>query len=235
MADLRGTQIKDRFQSLLTTSETTSDPTTGTLQNGKGSAITALTVSGTVTATKLVPTGNVTAGNGMYLPTANTLAFGTGGAERLRITSAGLGVFLGNPSTAIDFRGSNFSEAAVLRARADIATNGADIARLEFWNQATNGVVADIRAARESQSFNSFLAFGTRSGGSVAERMRINAAGNVGIGTTSFGASSQKVLGIGNATAVPTGNPTDGGVLYVEAGALKYRGSSGTVTTIANA
>lgn len=39
---------------------------------------------------------------------------------------------------------------------------------------------------------------------------------------------------IGNATA-PTTNPSTGGCLYVEAGALKYRGSSGTVTTIANA
>ena len=67
------------------------------------------------------------------------------------------------------------------------------------------------------------------------ERLRIDSSGNVGIGTTSFGASSQVVLAIANATAVPTGNPTGGGVLYVEAGALKYRGSSGTVTTIANA
>jgi hypothetical protein len=37
-----------------------------------------------------------------------------------------------------------------------------------------------------------------------------------------------------NATA-PGSNPTGGGFLYVESGALKYRGSSGTVTTIANA
>ena len=43
------------------------------------------------------------------------------------------------------------------------------------------------------------------------------------------------VIGIGNATTVPTSNPTGGGILYVDAGALKYRGSSGTVTTIANA
>jgi hypothetical protein len=34
---------------------------------------------------------------------------------------------------------------------------------------------------------------------------------------------------------VPTTNTTGGGLLYVESGALKYRGSSGTVTTIANA
>jgi hypothetical protein len=37
---------------------------------------------------------------------------------------------------------------------------------------------------------------------------------------------------IANATTVPTTNPTGGGILYCEAGALKYRGSSGTVTTL---
>jgi hypothetical protein len=53
MANLTSSQIKDSYQSVLTTSETTSDPTTGTLQNGKGTAITTLTVSGTVNATTL--------------------------------------------------------------------------------------------------------------------------------------------------------------------------------------
>ncbi len=58
--------------------------------------------------------------------------------------------------------------------------------------------------------------------------------GNVGIGAASFGTSADKVLGIANGTA-PSSSPTGMGQLYVEAGALKYRGSSGTVTTIANA
>jgi len=40
---------------------------------------------------------------------------------------------------------------------------------------------------------------------------------------------------VANTTAAPAANPTGGGYLYVESGALKYRGSSGTVTTIANA
>lgn len=40
--------------------------------------------------------------------------------------------------------------------------------------------------------------------------------------------------GISNSSA-PAGNPTGGGYLWVESGALKYRGTSGTVTTIANA
>jgi hypothetical protein len=60
-------------------------------------------------------------------------------------------------------------------------------------------------------------------------------SGNVGIGTTDQFGGGVKVVGLANATTVPASNPTGGGVLYVESGALKYRGSSGTVTTIANA
>ncbi len=40
---------------------------------------------------------------------------------------------------------------------------------------------------------------------------------------------------LGNASTIPTGNPSSGGFLFVEAGALKFRGSSGTVTTLAAA
>lgn len=59
--------------------------------------------------------------------------------------------------------------------------------------------------------------------------------GNIGIlAGTEFG-SGVGVLAVGNATTVPTTNPTGGGVLYAEAGALKWRGSSGTVTTVAAA
>jgi hypothetical protein len=45
--------------------------------------------TGTASATKLIPTGNVTAGNGMYLPTTNTLAWSTNGTERMRLDSSG--------------------------------------------------------------------------------------------------------------------------------------------------
>lgn len=66
------------------------------------------------------------------------------------------------------------------------------------------------------------------------ERARIDISGNLFVGMTAAAASAQKTIHLANATA-PTGNPSGGGVLYVENGALKYRGSSGTVTTIANA
>jgi hypothetical protein len=68
-----------------------------------------------------------------------------------------------------------------------------------------------------------------------ADKLLVSNGGQIGIGGTSYGSGTGSVVFIANATAAPSTNPTGGGVLYVEAGALKYRGSSGTVTTIANA
>jgi hypothetical protein len=50
--------------------------------------------------------------------------------------------------------------------------------------------------------------------------------------TKAFGGGAG-VMGIANAATVPSTNPAGGGVLYAQAGALKWRGSAGTVTTIA--
>ena len=52
--------------------------------------------------------------------------------------------------------------------------------------------------------------------------------------TGAYGGGAQ-VLGIANASTVPTSNPTGGGVLYVDTGALKYRGTSGSAGTLVNA
>lgn len=54
-------------------------------------------------------------------------------------------------------------------------------------------------------------------------------------GSVAMTLNSTGTLFIANASTVPSSNPSGGGLLYVEGGALKYRGSSGTVTTIANA
>lgn len=58
------------------------------------------------------------------------------------------------------------------------------------------------------------------------------ATGNFGINTSSFGTSAAGVISIANGTP-PGSSPAGVGQLYVEGGALKYRGSSGTVTTLA--
>jgi hypothetical protein len=64
---------------------------------------------------------------------------------------------------------------------------------------------------------------------------RLAAGGNMGIRTTSQFGGGQGVIAIANASVSPMVNPAGGGILYVENGALKYRGTNGTVTTIAPA
>jgi hypothetical protein len=79
---------------------------------------------------------------------------------------------------------------------------------------------------------------GTEAGSSPANTVRslvvTDKGAQVGGGTAELG-DGVGVVGITDATTAPTSNPRGGGVLYVEGGALKYRGSSGTVTTIAPA
>jgi hypothetical protein len=55
---------------------------------------------------------------------------------------------------------------------------------------------------------------------------------NIGINGAISAGGGVGIAFIANATTVPTTNPSGGGVLYCEAGALKFRGSSGTVTTL---
>ena len=64
--------------------------------------------------------------------------------------------------------------------------------------------------------------------------MRVDNNSNFYVGTTSIGSSAVNVVGIANGTA-PSSSPAGMGQLYVEAGALKYRGSGGTITTVAPA
>jgi len=67
----------------------------------------AVTGAGTASAAKFIPTGGTAAGNGMYLPAANEVAFSTNGAERLRILSGGnVGIGITNPSNLLDVGGS---------------------------------------------------------------------------------------------------------------------------------
>jgi len=64
---------------------------------------------------------------------------------------------------------------------------------------------------------------------------RLAAGGNIGIRSTSQFGGGRGVMAIANASVAPSVNPAGGGILYVEEGALKYRGSNGTVTIIAPA
>ena len=182
---------------------------------------TAISTTGTITAGKLIPSANTTAGNGMYLPAANTVAIGTNGTEAVRIQSSGQ-IAIGTTAAA----------------------TGATAPKVVFGNGEPGGVewlnASGARGARIQKWTDNNFYHDTYEGAhiwrgaSFTELFRADQSGNLLIGMTTAATSSAKTLHLANATA-PTANPSGGGVLYVESGALKYRGSSGTVTTIANA
>lgn len=82
-----------------------------------------------------------------------------------------------------------------------------------------------ITYSRSSNSFALYIG--------AASRLLVDAS-NMGIGGASYG-SGVGVVFLANRTTAPTTNPSGGGILYVESGSLKFRGSSGTVTSIAPA
>jgi hypothetical protein len=106
-----------------------------------------------------------------------------------------------------------------------------------FLSAAGNAGGVRLRAEAPGANHNNFSLYVTNAG-TLQSTPAIFAQGssnNVGIGVTSAFGNGVKVIGIANATTVPNADPSGGGVLYVEGGALKYRGSNGTITTIAPA
>jgi hypothetical protein len=191
-------------------------------------------------------TNNATArlftdGNTVYVGSANTsttggsvpVVFQIGGSEQMRLTSTGLGIGTSSFSSRLAVSAAK----ATVQVTSTTGTNGAYQAFSNtggnFYTGLDSSTGGDFAAAYAGVMWHGGaypLLFGT----SNVERMRLDSSGNLGLGGTSFG-SGAVVMFIANATTVPTTNPTGGGVLYVQGGALKYRGSSGTVTTIANA
>jgi hypothetical protein len=139
--------------------------------------------------------------------------------------------------------GASISEANVVRAQALAQGTGKTLSTARnFFGKAPVNVLATITTFRHLDLES--IATGTNrqpiqeagTGGATGDNHGNALRSNTQFGSTtrSFG-GGDGVLGIANATTVPNANPTAGGVLYAESGALKWRGSSGTVTTIAPA
>ena len=146
------------------------------------------------------------------------------GGTRMTLNSTGLGVG-GSPSYRLQASSGTKATTASLATVGAITTTDAD----DF------GIYFRLKTdATGANRFAAITAFDNGGGNGARDLVLQDLGGNVGIGVSTFGTSAAKVLGLANATA-PSTSPAGMGQLYVEAGALKYRGSSGTVTTIANA
>jgi hypothetical protein len=168
------------------------------LQDGKV-AKAGDTMTGTLTATKLIPSGNVTAGNGMYLPATNTVAFSTNGNERVRFDASG-NVGIGVTPFAW---GSNYNSIDIAPASSISGTKNVP-STIIATNGFFDGSVFKYKSSNPASAINQFdggHSFFTAPSGTAGntitftERMTITSAGDVGIGTTSPG---EKLHIVGN-------------------------------------
>jgi hypothetical protein len=148
---------------------------------------------------------------GIYSPGADQVAVATNGTGRLFVDANG-NVGVGTSSAAraaiLTTKAANQSIASgnglisVITSNSQAADVGGSIV---LGGQSTDAdwVYASLSGRSENNSYAGYLAFATSaSGGQHNERMRITAAGNVGIGTSS--PSARLNIAEGNANAVST-------------------------------
>lgn len=150
--------------------------------------------------------------------TIETGAVGAGVGEVMRVTSAGkVGIATTSPGAYLEVKNTSAVTQAI-RAYSNDAS------------YADTALLVDVDRA-DSNAYNLILA---RNNSSTDTKFVVRGDGNVGIGISDFGTNAVNVIAIANGTA-PASSPAGMGQLYVEAGALKYRGSSGTITTLGTA
>ena len=122
----------------------------------------AATFSSSVTGSAFIPSGSTIPTNGMYLPSANTIAFSTNTTERIHITSFGdVGIGTNNPTEKLHING------------------GSSTTFLKLTGQSRNMFIGqNLLGLDITQEANADMVFATN----ATYRMRINAGGNVWIG-----------------------------------------------------
>jgi hypothetical protein len=160
--------------------------------------------AGSVTAPSLFPTGDTN--TGIFFPAADTIAFTEGGVEAMRIDASGnVGIGTSAPGVALDVSGTSFvrntrfgSTTGFVGRRANgtaaspttVLNNDNQILRFDFYDGTTYlpgaGIFAEVDGTPGTNDMPGRLIFSTTADGaaSMTERMRIDASGNVGIGTS---------------------------------------------------
>lgn len=133
--------------------------------------------------------------------TSTPMTFFTGGSERMRIDVAGLvGIGTSSPGARLDVASSSFNIVASRSTGGYAAFQRFAPAGQQAYDFYT---INGVEAARITADGSNFLTFAT--GSAASERMRIDSAGNVGIGNTAPG---QRLTVAGDISAAFYTNPT---------------------------
>lgn len=233
------TETDQKFDiSRLASNGTTGTAGTAIVLAGAPTITTSVTVpiviGGTGTTSTLIlrsTSGNGTTGADIIFQTGNN-----GATEAMRILNSGdLGVGIAAPLNRLHVYSTTSADGLSI----DGTTFPAVVLRISGAIKGYAPAIVTTNAGFFSDALTGDFAFRSETNnillgqGSGASTLRICAT-NVGIGTSTFGTSAAGVLAMANGTA-PSSSPSGEGQFYVESGAAKYRGSSGTTTTLAAA
>ena len=206
-----------------------------------GSALTfdgsTLRTTGAVIANGVVQAGSgnisleYSSGIGYLWTYAGTgLSFGINSAEQMRLTSTGLGIGTSSPQAKVEaYQSSSGSTAQVIRLTNPntAASTGAGIQwNLSSSNSVINGEISVYRDAATSGTMVFKNAYA--SGGALTESMRLDSAGNLGLGVTPSAWSVFKVMQLGSTMAIGGVNGTSSNVFanaYYDGSSYKYIGT----------
>lgn len=212
-----------------------------------------VTTTGTSTAASFIPTSSTAPANGLYLPAANSVALSANGTQRLLIDASGnvnidsntlyvdatnnrVGIATSSPVDLLTIAGDPasltlYSTQSTLAAEtrigkigfytSDISTNGTgEYAIID----ACTTITYDNATTKNGETAIRFFTTDNNGAPVTAERVRIDNAGRVGIGTPSPGAPLHVNPGAGNNGSIRvdygTGSTADG---YFEMWALSDR------------
>jgi len=166
-------------------------------------------VAGTAALPAITTTGDTN--TGIFFPAADTIAFAEGGAEAMRIDSAGnVGIGTSTPTARLSVSGNqSFPEKTSAYIGVDAATssgNGGDFTVKAGTGSGVSNTAGKLFLASgrgNSSSSNGYIAFGvsqsTNAVGLDNEYARIDTSGNLLVGTTS---SAAKLHVLANAAVV---------------------------------